>query len=237
MLNVSGHSHIANVLEHPFKYETHVHSYPGSGCGAMPPEEVVELYAQNGFSGLFLTDHFTGNCGIPRELPWEERVRQFCDCIRRAQRKGDEIGLHVFFGYEYSYQGADFLILNTNEKFLHDHPDLPEWDVLDFLARVREDGAFVVHAHPCRQGAWIVDPCRRFPDHVDAVEVFNPSHDLSYNPPAEVYAEECGLLRFSGSDNHPPRRFNNAGLAFRENPATAGEFVRLVKASDYVLIT
>ena len=223
-------------MDYPYKYETHVHCFPGSGCGAMPPEEVVDLYAQNGFSGLFLTDHFNGNSGIDRELPWAERVRQFVDCVHRAKRRGDEIRFNVFFGYEYTNQGADFLILNTDEKFLYDNPGLLEWDTLEFLSRARGSGAYVVHAHPCRQAAWIADPLRRFPNHVDAVEVYNPSHDPSYNPPAEVYAEECGLLRFSGSDNHPPKRFNFAGIALREKPATAEAFFKLVRANDYTLL-
>jgi len=223
-------------LDYPFKYETHAHCHPASACAKTTPEEVVEHYAQAGYSGLFLTDHFNGNTDIDRNLPWAERIRQFVDCFHRAKRKGDEIGFQVFFGYEFTNLGADFLILNASEKFLYDHPDMNEWELTDFFDRAHADGAFIVHAHPCRESAWILDPARRYPDHVDAVEVFNTGMPPEINSRAEVYARECDLPRFSGSDYHFTHRPSNAGIAFREKPATAEELIRLVKAGEYRLL-
>ena len=220
-----------------FIYETHCHSSPASACGLLPPEEVVELYAQAGYSGMFLTDHFfNGNTGIPFHLPWEERVERLVDCFLRAKSKGDETGFNVFFGYEYNFLGAEFLILNSPEQFLYDHPDMMEWDVLDFLDRVRAAGAFVVHAHPCRDAGWILSPRRRFPGRVDAVEVFNANQNPDFNPPAAAYALECGLPAFSGSDNHDARHLPGAGIAFQTNPATADELICLVKKGDYHML-
>ncbi len=225
-------------MDFPFKYETHVHCSPASACGRFPPEDVVACYATAGYAGLFLTDHFfNGNCGIPRDLPWPERVRQFCDGFHRAKRAADAMGFNVFFGYEFAHNGSEFLILNSTEQFLYDHPDLLEWDLLDFLTRVRAAGAFIVHAHPCRNAFYIAEPGKRFPDYVDAVEVFNASHNPADNPPAAAYADECHLLPFSGSDNHNPFSIAGAGLAFRQNPSTADELLNLVKARDYLLLT
>ncbi|MCL1909928.1 MAG: PHP domain-containing protein [Kiritimatiellaeota bacterium] len=225
-------------MTHPFKYETHVHCSPASACALLEPERVVELYAQAGYSGMFLTDHFfNGNCGIPYDLPWKERVRQFCDCFRRAERRGAEFDFRVFFAYEFNFCGAEFLVLNSTEQFLYDHPDLLGWGLEEFLDRVRENGAFVVHAHPYRAASYIPNAGRRFQRHIDAVEVFNASHNPAFNPPAAAYAKECGLYAFSGSDNHDAYELQYAGLAFRTNPATSDELLFLVKAGDYVLLT
>jgi len=225
-------------MSFPFKYDTHVHSSPASACSVSGPEELAEAYAAAGYAGFFLSDHFfNGNCGIGWNLPWAERVRQFADCFHRAKRRGDEIGANVFFGYEFTNHGAEFLILNSSEQFLLDHPDMLAWPVENFLGRVRESGAFVVHAHPCRQASYINNPNRIYPHHVDAVEVFNAAHNPAFNPPAEAYAAGHNLLRFSGSDNHNAGNILRAGLAFRTNPATADEFVCLVKAGEYELIT
>ena len=224
-------------MNHPFRYETHVHSSPASACGLLPPERVVELYAEAGYSGLYLTDHFfNGNCGIPWNLPWQERVRQFCDCFRRAERRGGELGFKVFFAYEINVGGAEFLVLNSTERFLYDNPDSHEWGLEKFLGRVREAGAFVVHAHPYREAPYIREPGRQFPDLVDAVEVFNGGHNPAFNPPAAAYAKDYGLPAFSGSDNHDARDLQGAGLAFRTNPATSDELLFLVKSRDYVLL-
>ena len=224
-------------MDFPFKYETHVHCTPASYCGLSSPEEVVACYAEAGYAGLFLTDHFfNGNCGIARNLPWAERVRQFADGFHRAKRAGDAVGFNVFFGYEFANAGAEFLVLNSTEQFLYDHPDLLEWELEEFLQRVREAGAFVVHAHPCREAFYIPDPRRRYPGLVDAVEVFNASHNPNFNPPAAAYAEACGLPPFSGSDNHDPYHIQGAGIAFQRNPASAAELLGRVKARDYALL-
>ena len=224
-------------MSFPYKYDTHVHSNPASACAVTQPEEIVELYAKAGYAGFFLTDHFfNGNCGIPWNLPWTERVRRFADCYHRARRRGGQIGFNVFFGYEFANHGAEFLILNSNEQFLLDHPDLLDWPLEDFLDRIRASGAFVVHAHPCRVASYINNPNRIHPDHVDAVEVYNAAHNPVFNPPAEAYAAKHNLIRFSGSDNHNAYDILPAGLAFRTNPGNADEFVFLVKSGEYELI-
>ena len=220
-----------------FKYETHVHSLPASACAYREPEEVVERYAAAGYSGMFLTDHFfNGNCAIPEELPWTMRVQFLCNGFHRAKRRGDKIGFNVFFGYEYNSNGAEFLVLNSCEQFLYDNPDMPDWGLRKFLRRARGAGAFVVHAHPCRDLPWIKNPRSRFPRQVDAVEVFNAAQKPEWNPPAAEYARQCRLPAFSGSDNHDPRNLQGGGVALRKNPATAAEFVALVKAGEYALL-
>ena len=39
---------------------------------------------------------FNGNCSIPDNLPWEERVNLFCRGYEEAKAEGDRQGLQVF---------------------------------------------------------------------------------------------------------------------------------------------
>ena len=62
-------------------------------------------------------------------------------------------------------------------------------------------GAFVVQAHPYRE-AYYIDHIRLFPRCVHAVEVTNSGQAWEANAITDVYAEQYGLLKTCGSDNH-----------------------------------
>ena len=92
-------------------YETHLHTCQGSACGHLTGAVQADLYKGFGYTGIVVTDHFfNGNCAVPRDLPWRERVEQFCEGYRDAKRRGDEIGLQVFFGLESNFAGQEFLL-------------------------------------------------------------------------------------------------------------------------------
>lgn len=58
-----------------YKYETHMHTSEGSACGRSSAEEMVRSYKEQGYTGVFVTDHFfNGNCSVDRSLPWAEKV-------------------------------------------------------------------------------------------------------------------------------------------------------------------
>ena len=53
-----------------YKYDLHVHTKEGSACARNTGAEMAEMYAREGYSGFFVTDHFyTGNTAVPRDLP------------------------------------------------------------------------------------------------------------------------------------------------------------------------
>ena len=47
--------------QYPFRAELHAHCSPASPCGDLPPEEVVRIFHEAGYSGLALTNHFFPN--------------------------------------------------------------------------------------------------------------------------------------------------------------------------------
>ena len=61
-----------------YKYEIHLHTNNCSACAISSPEEMVDIAAEKGYSGIVITNHFYhGNTGVDRNLPWEEFVSCF----------------------------------------------------------------------------------------------------------------------------------------------------------------
>ena len=195
------------------RWETHVHTAEGSACGRVFGAEMACVCKQLGYDGMIVTDHFYhGNTAVSRDLPWESWVEQFCMGYRNARAQGEKIGLTVLFGWEYSWNGADFLTYGLTPEWLLAHPETIQVSPKAYLQMVRDAGALVVQAHPFRM-AHYVDAIKLLPDCTDAVEVYNGGNtDIRFNERTQWYAESYGLPQVSGSDAHEIDRFSGGVL-------------------------
>lgn len=185
-----------------YKYETHAHTSEVSRCSKISAIDLVRFYKDLGFNGLCITDHFlNGNTTVPKELSWSERIELFCRGYEEGYAEGKRIGIDVFFGWEYSYRGTDFLTYGLDKKWLLDHPELLDMDLNSYCDLVHAEGGFIAHAHPFREASYI-DMIRLIPRKVDAVEVDNACRTDFENKLADEYADNYGLLKIAGSDNH-----------------------------------
>ena len=190
------------MARYKYRYETHVHTCEVSKCGRSTVEEQVRFYADLGYDGMFITDHFMrGNCTIPRDLPWEEQVDLYCASYEKGAELGKQYGIKVFFGLEVSFGGCDLIVLGLGKEWLKAHPEVMTVSQEDFCVLVRQSGGFIVHAHPFREAAYIM-MSSVIPDKEDAVEIYNPNCDETANELAKIYAREYGLPMTAGSDNH-----------------------------------
>lgn len=185
------------------RWETHVHTQEGSACAKSTAEEMAKGCKAAGYDGMFVTDHFYhGNTAVDRSLPWEEWVRQFCLGYYHAKETGDAIGLRVCFGWEYSWEGNDFLTYGLPPEWLLAHPETVTLPRMEYLKLIRQAGGCLVHAHTFRQASY-VPLIKLLPDQVDAVEVYNAGNfEDVYNARAYWYAESYGLPKTAGSDAH-----------------------------------
>ncbi|MBQ8922238.1 MAG: histidinol-phosphatase [Oscillospiraceae bacterium] len=185
------------------RWETHLHTKEGSACASASAAEMAKTCKEAGYDGMFVTDHFYhGNTCVDRDLPWEEWARQFSLGYYHAKEIGDRIGLRVCFGWEYSWDGNDFLTYGLSPQWLAAHPETVRVTPYEYLKLIREAGGCIVHAHPFRQ-EWYVKMIKLLPDLVDAVEVYNGgNHEDVYNDRALWYAESFGMKQTSGSDTH-----------------------------------
>ena len=183
-------------------YETHLHTLPVSKCARESVRENLEFYKKQGYTGVFITNHFIdGNINIDRSASYEERINFYFTDYEEGVRIGKEIGIEVFCGIEMSYKGTDFLVYGLDKEWFLAHPEIEDMKKTDELAFLRDAGALVIQAHPLREAAYI-DHIRLFPRHVHGVEIYNACRTEFENKMAELYAENYGLLAFSGSDNH-----------------------------------
>ncbi|MCM1568516.1 MAG: PHP domain-containing protein [Roseburia sp.] len=222
--------------EYPYAYETHLHTSQGSACGRSSADAMARACKEAGYTGIIVTDHFFyGNTAIDRTLPWTEWVERYCSGYELAKKTGDEIGLQVFFGWESSYQGNDFLIYGLDKEWLLEHYEIRDASVAEQYELVHRDGGLVIHAHPFREEPYI-PRIRLFPQYVDGVEVVNASHAIKFPEPgggsvfdsrALAYALEHDFPQTGGSDVHSVELIGG-GMAFPAKLNSVRDFMEAV---------
>lgn len=186
-----------------YLYEMHCHSAESSGCAKTPGAKMAEAYKRLGYTGLFITDHFLNrNTPVPSYKRWPERMDIFCRGYELAKQRGDELGLDVFFGWEFSYLSGDYLTYCLGENWLYDHPYCDRYLIRDYCDLVHADGGFVIHAHPMRESKH-TEMLQLVPHHVDGYEVINAGMTSAFeNLQAKRLAEMYDLPGSCGTDNH-----------------------------------
>ncbi len=186
-----------------YRYETHCHTSPVSKCGKASVEDTILFYKRMSYDGIFITNHFLdGNINPEvRRLNYSEQIDYYFSDYETGARFGDSLGIKVFPGVELSYKGTDFLIYGLDKEWYRDHPEILEMKKTDELAFMREEGAFVIQAHPYREADYI-DHIRLFPRSVHGAEIINSGQPWKMNDLVSLYARHYGLLETAGSDNH-----------------------------------
>jgi hypothetical protein len=208
----------------------------GSKCGTLGIRELVEFYHDNGYSGICITDHFTGNSPVSDDAPWAERVGFYDSIYERLSRVGEKYGLSVFFGFEFSIYdnietmsnltGNDFVIYNLNKDWLMANRDTFSSRPSEIFEKIRNAGGFIIHAHPFKEANYI-ECIRLYPRSVDAVETFNANCGEFANDFAKTYAKSYGLLETAGSDFH---RLGQRLLTGMETQSQCGSIDALINA-------
>lgn len=216
-----------------YRYDLHVHTSEVSLCASSPAAEMVDMYKREGYTGILITDHFlNGNTTVPREGIWEERVAMFCESYYRAKARGEEVGLDVFFGWEYSYRGTDLITLGLSPQWLHDHPEVLDWEIREYCDKAREAGGYIIHAHPFLEASWGTY-IRLFPRKIDAVEVINACRDPFVNDRAAEYAAAYDLTRTAGSDSHDSGWKTMGGILSPRRLTDETDLIALLRSREH----
>lgn len=215
-----------------YKYDTHMHTSEGSACSDSTAAEMAVKYKEEGYTGIFVTDHFfNGNTSVPRDLPWEQRVELYCKGYEHALQKGREIGLDVFFGFEYSHgSSADLLTYGLDGRWLAEHREIMDMSVPEYISFVHDFGGMVIHAHPFRMENYISE-FELCPMLEDGVEIVNASNRLKeFNDHAADYAKWYGLPVTAGSDSHnTSNRFYPGGIVTDHKITCPEDYISAVK--------
>nr|MBO4518069.1 histidinol phosphatase [Clostridia bacterium] len=187
-----------------YRYETHLHTRPASACARCGVRESLEFYREQGYDGVFITNHFLDGNFKERNndtLSYREKVKIYNNDYYEGVEIGKDIGLKVFFGLEISYGGTDFLVYGLPPEWWLDHPEIMDMKKSQELPFLMSQGALVIQAHPFREEGYI-DHIRLYPRGVHGIEIYNACNTELENAMAKIYAEKYGFLKFAGSDNH-----------------------------------
>jgi len=184
-----------------------------------------------------VTDHVIGNTAVPRELKWKDKIGGFFAGYETAKTAGERLGLDVFFGFEHSDGGNDFLILGLGREFMLKNSDMGKVGLKEFLRRVRAAGGFIIHAHPFKEQPWI-ESIRLVPGFTDAVEVVNGAETL-YNPESNGralwYANEYNLIKAGGSDTHAVGYAALTGVAAPRRAKDINDLIAMIREGAEVI--
>ena len=218
-----------------YKIETHLHTAEVSLCGRIRARDMVNRYYEAGYSTLFITDHFQPNSiDSLGDIPWEEKTAVFLSGYYRAKAAGDELGVTVLPGAEFTFPDSPnhYLAYGITKGFLDAYPELHKYSAGEFVSLAHQNGIFVVQAHPYRDGK-----CCPTPEYADAFEVYNanPRH-ADYNDQAEACAKAHGLPGTAGSDAHRSEDVAGSGVLSPFPIRSAEDYVRLLTTGQVRLI-
>ena len=223
--------------EFMFLYETHCHTKSVSACASLTAEELVEVYLANGYSGVFITEHFlNGNTTLHRLLPeadYREKITAFCASYEEVKRVAGT-RLQVFFGFEYSYEGTDILVYGWDESKLKKMEKILSMSMREFCEFCRENSALAIQAHPFREAGYI-DHIRLFTQ-AEGIETYNSARDERCNRLADFFAEEYGKIKIGGSDMHTSHMGNLSGMAFDTPLHDEQDFIERLRAGEGKII-
>ncbi len=219
-----------------YKYETHLHTSPVSKCASSTVRETLDFYKKIGYDGIFITNHFLdGNINIDKTCSYEEKINFYFSDYEEAQMLSKEIGIKVFLGVEMSYGGTDFLVYGLDKEWFLEHPEITEMKKSVELPYLREHGAFIIQAHPFRVASYI-DHIRLFPACIDGVEVINACNTEFENKMAGLYAENYGLIKSAGSDNHTGQKMTKlAGISTDVPLNSVSDFIECLKSGNHTV--
>lgn len=210
-----------------FKYETHIHTSEGSSDSRLSGRQAVRHYQKLGYSGICITDHFVGSATRNPQDSWDVQIDTFCKGYEEAVLEAQGSDFKIFFGLEYSDNGNDFLFFNLDKTWLKNNSDMLQIPLKKLLERVRNDGGYIIHAHPFLQSSW-VEMIRLLPEYVDAVETVNIGVTAEENARAEWYADSFNLKKTGGSDIHNDGLNKHSGIITKTEAKRIGELTDLI---------
>ena len=215
-----------------YLYETHLHTAPVSRCARSTALEVLTMYRDMGYRGVFVTNHFIdGNINIDKTLPYEDRIRFYFSDYEEAKAIAPEIGIDVFLGVELSFGGTDFLVYGLSPDWFLSHPEIEEMKKSDELRLMASEGALIIQAHPFREANYI-DHIRLFPRQIHGVEVLNACRTEFENSMAKIYADSYGLIHFAGSDTHSCAKKYFAGMSSETPIESEEDFINRLRRGE-----
>ena len=204
-----------------------------SQCASTPPEKVVELYKEKGYSGIVVTEHYSPLTFKLDSYCKPQRLIDFYLSSYYEMKKYETEDFSVIFGMELRHYGtgADYLIYGIEPQWLKEQGNLMKLHEKQVYRLIHAQGWLVFQAHPFR---WYIRRCN--PKYIDGIEVYNGKCDEKTNYKALQWAIKTGKLMSSGSDFHEEAQLAKGGIITEEPIRNGADLVRVLKSNNYRLI-
>jgi len=205
-----------------------MHTKEASACSGTDARDFIKYMSGLGYSGIIITDHFfNGNSCVPKDLPWEKRVEQYCSGYKHALEEAIKTNSEftVMFGIEYNFKGDEYLLYGVDEKWLLDNPDILEKDRYAVYDAVHNYGGIMVQAHPYRERSYLSE-INLTPSICDGVEVYNACNPDWQNCLGYEYGQKNKFRMSAGSDIHNPGQPDMGGMRFDHKINSIDEYVK-----------
>lgn len=217
-------------MEKYYKTELHVHSKPVSSCSEIETKHLVNIYKENGYDGIVLTNHFTPELlgdTIDDKIKWY--LEDYYNCVK----EGKAVGLNVILGAElrFTQNHNDYLIFGICPEELFDiFKRLPD-GIDKFYSEYKNDRNVIIQAHPYRDGMEKVDK-----NSLDGIEVFNlhPGHNSRVGVSAK-YAKENNMIATCGSDFHHYGQECLCGILTKKPLLDSYDVAEVLKKREYLM--
>lgn len=220
-----------------YKIETHLHTCHSSPCGKVDADAIAHQYAEAGFSGIIVTDHFFRyTCSQwAWNIAYEDFFGVFMEGYHRLCRAAEPYGLRIYKGAEVRFDGStnDYLLYNYPDSLLQDPDSVFSMGLEAFYPLCRDAGALLIQAHPFRGKCTTADP--RF---VDGIEVLNMNpRAANQNHLAQEFAKQNPqFIQLCGSDYHRQEDVGCGGIAMQTLPENEAELVALLRQGIHTLL-
>lgn len=218
--------------QYPFRIELHAHSKPVSRCSEVTPEELIQTYAELGYHGLVLTNHFVWNShpqwGKDEFLTWYQKD------YRDACAFGEQYGVKVYLGAELRFceNQNDYLLYGADSEMLATAYDYLDKGLAEYRKGAELSHSVLVQAHPFRSGMERADAAL-----LDGIETFNmhPGHNSEIGLAIRYAKEQHFPIVTAGSDFHHPNRGHEGLAALRTKilPEDSFALATLLRTRDY----
>lgn len=218
-----------------YLFETHFHTPKTSHCASVPAVEAVPKYAEQGYAGICVTDHYYKEWFYEdrvKDLSWEEKVDRWLEGYLSAVEAAKGLNIKIILGMELRFTDNlnDHLVYGIDRQLLVDNPELYNLTPAQFKEFADKNGLFFSQAHPFR-----VMCSPRDPKDLHGVEVFNGNkRHNSHNDTAEQFAADNNLVAIGGSDFHEWEDLCIGGIYLDKIPADSAELAKMLLNSEVV---
>ena len=221
-----------------YKYELHTHRSECDKVATLSGAELVKEYANKGYSGLVITDHYFSTFfdWFKNELAEKNHEQIISYWLRgyySALNEAEKIGFTVLAGAEVRINGTinDYLVYGLEAKDFYNLPLLNQMKSIDDVLAVLPKKACVVQAHPFRDNMTV-----RNPEALFGIEVFNGGTEPFRNEMAEIFAKHYKKAMTSGSDCHSQHAVGKGGIITEQKISSSADLVEILCSGNYQLI-